>query len=161
MMAAAGIAYRCRMNDQVDSLAARGGRAVRGWVAARPLARGLCWALWLGLAAGAQAKTCEEVKDDIALSMDAAGLNGYSLQIVAGSTPLAGAKVVGRCEGGARKIVYRRFALPPSKTAVADAPPPEPAPRVAAPEPAPAPGPAPGPAPTPEIGRASCRERVS
>lgn len=127
----AGIAYRCWMNAGVDRLVVR----VR-WVGC------LGWLLCLGLASPAQAKTCEEVKADIAQSMDAAGLRGYSLQIVPAGTPLAGAKVVGSCAGGARKIAYRRFASPQAQPLVSEALSPP------APEPAPAASPAPAePAP--------------
>lgn len=147
MMAPAGIAYRGRMNAQLDPLVAPARARSLSKTLSR-LARGLCWVLWLGLGSSAQAKTCEEARDDIAQGMDAAGLRGYSLQIVPAGTPLAGAKVVGNCAGGSRKIVYRRFALRQAQPLVSEAPlppspEPAPSPAAAAPEPKPEPKPKP------------------
>lgn len=127
------------MNDSVDALVVRGHGLQRQ-------ARALFWGLLLGLGAGVHARTCEELKADIAEGMGAAGLRGYSLQIVPAGTPLAGAKVVGTCMGGARKVVYRRYALPQAQPLVSEAATPtaqEPSPELAA---APAPAPIAAPA---------------
>jgi hypothetical protein len=64
------------------------------------------------LAAGAQAQTpCDQLKAVLAARIDAAGARGYSLEAVPAGTPVpAGAKVIGTCEGGASKILYRREA---------------------------------------------------
>jgi outer membrane lipoprotein-sorting protein len=57
----------------------------------------------------AQAKACEELKTEIAAKLDQKGVKGYSLEIVAKDQDAAG-KVVGTCEGGAKKIVYQKGA---------------------------------------------------
>jgi hypothetical protein len=57
--------------------------------------------------AQAAAKPCEELKSEIAKKMDANGVKSYSLEIVT-KDAAAEAKVVGTCEGGTKKIVYRR-----------------------------------------------------
>jgi hypothetical protein len=62
------------------------------------------------LAAGAQAQTpCDQLKGVLAARIDAAGALGYNLETVPAGTPVPpGAKVVGTCEGGTSKILYRR-----------------------------------------------------
>ena len=53
------------------------------------------------------AKPCEELKSEIAAKLDGKGVTGYTLEIV--PTDQAGdKKVVGTCEGGAKKIVYTK-----------------------------------------------------
>ena len=54
------------------------------------------------LAAG---KPCEELKSEIAAKLDAKNVTGYVLDIVE-ADKVGDAKVVGSCEGGARKITY-------------------------------------------------------
>src|SRR5580700_7599064 len=75
--------------------------------------------VWLTIAAAfvvpasahAQApKACEELKTEIAAKLDAKGVKSYSLDIVAKDADVTDGKVVGTCEGGAKKIVYRRAA---------------------------------------------------
>jgi hypothetical protein len=58
------------------------------------------------------AKPCEELKSEIASKLDAKGVKSYSLEIVAKDQDVDG-KVVGTCEGGTKKIVYRRSAAAP------------------------------------------------
>ena len=53
------------------------------------------------------AKACDELKSDIATKLDDKGVKGYELTIVE-SDKVDEAKVVGRCDGGKRKIVYSR-----------------------------------------------------
>ena len=53
------------------------------------------------------AKDCEELKSEIAAKLDAKGVTGYSLEIVAQGTVI-GAQVVGRCEMGSKEILYVR-----------------------------------------------------
>ena len=55
------------------------------------------------------AKPCEELKSEIATKLDAKGVKGYSLEIVAKDQDAEG-KAVGTCEGGTKKIVYSRTA---------------------------------------------------
>jgi hypothetical protein len=52
-------------------------------------------------------KACEELKSEIAAKIDANGAKNYTLDIV----PTADVKdqtVVGSCEGGSKKIVYKK-----------------------------------------------------
>jgi hypothetical protein len=53
------------------------------------------------------AKPCEELKTEIAAKLDAKQVSGYTLEIVA-NDQVGDRKVVGSCEGGARKIVYQK-----------------------------------------------------
>jgi hypothetical protein len=62
------------------------------------------------------AKPCEELKSEIASKLDAKGVKSYSLEIVAKDQDAEG-KVVGTCEGGTKKIVYRRTATAPQTPA--------------------------------------------
>jgi len=50
---------------------------------------------------------CEQVKSEIAAKLDAKGVQGYTLDVVA-ADQVADQKVVGSCEGGTKKIVYKR-----------------------------------------------------
>ncbi|MBH9575492.1 DUF1161 domain-containing protein [Inhella proteolytica] len=61
------------------------------------------------LAGAAQAapKACEELKTEIAAKLDAKGVKGYTLDIVA-TDQVADQTVVGSCEGGSKKVVYKR-----------------------------------------------------
>lgn len=56
------------------------------------------------------AKPCEELKTEIAAKLDAKGVKGYSLEIVAKDADAGDGKVVGTCEGGTKKIVYKKGA---------------------------------------------------
>ena len=53
------------------------------------------------------AKACEELKTEIAAKLDTKKVTGYALDIVE-ADKVADAKVVGSCEGGAKKIVYTK-----------------------------------------------------
>jgi len=53
------------------------------------------------------AKACEELKSEIAAKLDAKGVKNYTLDIVAKDTDAEG-KSVGTCEGGTKKIMYKR-----------------------------------------------------
>ena len=76
-------------------------------------ARRLLWSiatLWLPVAALAQGSACDQLKATLAARIEATGVRGYSLEAVPAATPVpAGAKAIGNCEGGARKILYRRW----------------------------------------------------
>ena len=54
------------------------------------------------------AKACEELKTEIAAKLDAKGVKNYTLDIVAKDADAGDGKVVGTCEGGTKKIVYKR-----------------------------------------------------
>jgi hypothetical protein len=54
-------------------------------------------------------KGCEDLKSEIAGKIDAKGVKGYTLDIVPTADVKDGdGKVVGSCEGGNKKIVYKR-----------------------------------------------------
>jgi hypothetical protein len=58
----------------------------------------------------AQANACDQLKTTLAARIEATGVRGYSLEAVPAATPVpAGAKAIGNCEGGARKVLYRRW----------------------------------------------------
>ena len=64
--------------------------------------------LALGLSsAWAQVKPCEELKAEIAAKVEANGVKNYTLEIV-DTDKVGDGKVVGSCEGGAKKIVYTK-----------------------------------------------------
>ncbi len=54
------------------------------------------------------AKACEELKTEIAAKLDAKGVKNYTLDIVAKDADAGEAKVVGTCEGGKKKILYKK-----------------------------------------------------
>ncbi len=56
-------------------------------------------------------KPCEELKAEIAKKVEANGVKSYTLEIVAKDKEVDG-KVVGTCEGGAKKIVYSKTSTP-------------------------------------------------
>ncbi|MGD0858975.1 MAG: DUF1161 domain-containing protein [Terracidiphilus sp.] len=57
-------------------------------------------------------KPCEALKSEIAKKLDANNAKGYTLEIVPKDKDAEG-KVVGSCEGGTKKIVYRKASTPP------------------------------------------------
>jgi len=70
------------------------------------------------------AKPCEELKAEIAKKLEANGVKSYTLE----SVPTEKAegvegKVVGSCEGGMKKIVYRRGTASPQTPATEPAKP--------------------------------------
>ena len=69
----------------------------------------LLFALCAGLAnADAHAaKSCDELKMEIADKLDKKGVKGYVLAVVA-NDQVAEATVVGSCDGGTKKITYVR-----------------------------------------------------
>ena len=52
-------------------------------------------------------KPCEELKSEIDAKLQEKGVKGYTLEIVA-NEEVKDQKVVGSCEGGSKKIVYKR-----------------------------------------------------
>ena len=56
------------------------------------------------------AKPCEELSSEIGAKLEAAGVKGYTLDIAASDADEVGAKVVGTCNAGKGKILYRREA---------------------------------------------------
>ena len=53
------------------------------------------------------AKPCEELKSEIATKLDEKGVKNYTLDIVP-ADQVGDQKVVGSCEGGTKKVVYKR-----------------------------------------------------
>ena len=53
------------------------------------------------------AKSCEELKQEIAAKIEANGVQNYTLEIVP-NDQVNGRQVVGSCGGGTMKIVYER-----------------------------------------------------
>jgi len=60
-----------------------------------------------GSSSFAAGKACEELKSEIAAKLDAKNVTGYTLDIVE-TDKVGDAKVVGTCEGGAKKITYTK-----------------------------------------------------
>jgi Protein of unknown function (DUF1161) len=87
---------------------------------------GLAALLFVPACARAQgAKACEDLKTEIAAKLDAKGVKGYTLEVVAKDQDAEG-KAVGTCEGGTKKIMYRREAAAQKETtAQKDAPKPD------------------------------------
>ena len=72
-----------------------------------------------GSAHAQAAKPCEDLKSEIAQKLDAKGVKSYTLEIVAKDKDAEG-KVVGTCEGGTKKILYRREAASTETTPSAE-----------------------------------------
>lgn len=64
-------------------------------------------ALLLGTTTALAAKPCDELKSEIAAKLDGKGVKNYTLDAVA-SDQVGDQKVVGSCEAGTKKIVYKR-----------------------------------------------------
>ncbi len=54
------------------------------------------------------AKSCDELKSEIDAKIQSKGVKGYTLDVVAAADETEDGKVVGTCEGGSKKIVYKR-----------------------------------------------------
>lgn len=68
----------------------------------------LCFALLLALATPAlAAKDCEELKAEIEAKLKAKGVKAWTIDIVGKDEQKEG-RVVGTCDGGAKKLVYKR-----------------------------------------------------
>jgi hypothetical protein len=52
-------------------------------------------------------KSCEELKSEIEAKLQAKGVKNYSLEIVPNENVKEG-KVIGSCDGGTKKIAYKR-----------------------------------------------------
>lgn len=115
-------------------------------------------ALWMAATAHAQSNACDSLKEKLAARIESGGVRGYSLDISPASTPLpSGAKVIGTCDGGAFRLVYRRFAAA-RDAAATQVPPTEPAPTLKAKKIEPPPAPPPPPAAPPAATRPAVRE---
>jgi hypothetical protein len=82
--------------------------------------------------ARAEANACEQLKGRLAARIDPS-IRGYSLETVpAGAPTPPGAKVIGTCEAGARKLLFRRWSATPPSSGGASAAGPASAPQVIA-----------------------------
>jgi hypothetical protein len=70
--------------------------------------------------AQAAGKPCEDLKTEIAAKLDAKGVKDYTLDIVAKDKDSDGS-VVGTCEGGSKKIMYRKGSAAAPKDAAPEA----------------------------------------
>lgn len=62
----------------------------------------------LGSGALAAPKPCEELKQEIEVKIQAAGVPSYTLEIVANDEVHDQNMVVGSCDGGTKKIIYQK-----------------------------------------------------
>ncbi len=53
-------------------------------------------------------KPCEELKDEIEVKIQAAGVTTYTLEIVPNDEVEDQSMVVGSCDNGTRKIIYQK-----------------------------------------------------
>ena len=67
----------------------------------------LAFALLFAAAPALAAKSCDELKNEIEAKLKAKNVQGYSLEVVA-SADVKEQKVVGSCEAGNKKIVYKK-----------------------------------------------------
>jgi Protein of unknown function (DUF1161) len=65
-------------------------------------------ALMLAASPALARKDCEELKSEIDAKIKANGVSVYTLEIVPNDQVKDGDKVVGSCDGGTKKIVYKR-----------------------------------------------------
>jgi hypothetical protein len=66
------------------------------------------------LPATAQRKGCEELKTEIEAKIKANGVAAFTLEVAA-ADQVKDEKVVGSCDGGTKKIVYKRGDAPAKK----------------------------------------------
>lgn len=78
-------------------------------------------ALALGTAAftAHAGKDCTALKSEIEAKFQAKGVKGSSLEVV-DKADVGSGKVVGNCQGGAKRIVYTRGAASPARTSSSD-----------------------------------------
>jgi hypothetical protein len=53
-------------------------------------------------------KSCDDLKSEIAAKLDAKGVKGYTLTLATPEDAAKDGKVVGSCDGGRQRIVYKR-----------------------------------------------------
>lgn len=58
--------------------------------------------------AWAAPKPCEELREEIEVKIQAAGVSSYTLEIVANDEVEDSSMVVGSCANGTRKIIYQK-----------------------------------------------------
>lgn len=76
----------------------------------RGLGAALAVSMFWAASVRAQTPACDQLKASLAARIEATGVRGYSLDAVrAGSPAPSDAKVIGTCESGAYKVLYRRW----------------------------------------------------
>ena len=68
----------------------------------------LCMFLIYASSVSAAAKPCDELKSEIDAKLKAKGVKEYSLEIVPKEQVKEDKGVVGSCDGGTKKIIYKR-----------------------------------------------------
>jgi hypothetical protein len=79
---------------------------VRGDATMKSVVLAVCLCL-AATPAFAATKPCEELKSEIEAKLQANGVKGYTLEIVP-ADQVKDEKVVGSCDGGSKKITYKR-----------------------------------------------------
>ena len=64
--------------------------------------------LAFGLPVAAHAKPCDELKSEIDAKLKAKGVQNYTLEVAPKDAEAGDKTVVGRCNGGQNKILYKR-----------------------------------------------------
>lgn len=82
---------------------------MKGWMAAMLVLGMLSSSTW------ASPKSCEELKQEIEVKIQAAGVTSYTLEIVPNEEVEDDAMVIGTCDGGSRKVIYQRNDLTGSR----------------------------------------------
>ena len=111
----------------------------------------------LGAEAWAQSSACEQLKSTLSARFDASGVRGYVLEAVPADAPVPpDARVIGNCDAGRTRMLYRKGAGKPAVpaptvegAAAGRAAPAVPAAPPIAPQPAPQPARSPAPPPLP------------
>ena len=82
---------------------------MRGWTAVMLVLGMVSSSAW------AAPKSCEELKQEIEVKIQAAGVASYTLEIVPNEEVEDDAMVIGTCDGGSRKVIYQRNDLTGSR----------------------------------------------
>jgi Protein of unknown function (DUF1161) len=53
-------------------------------------------------------KSCDDLKSEIAAKLDAKGVKGYTLTVGSPEDAAKDGKIVGSCDGGRQRVVYKR-----------------------------------------------------
>ncbi len=67
----------------------------------------VCAALLISTPSFGASKPCEELKSDIEAKIQAKGVKDYKLEVIPNDQVKDG-KVIGTCEGGTKKIIYKK-----------------------------------------------------
>lgn len=82
---------------------------MKGWLAVALASIALSSNVW------AAPKSCAELKQEIEVKIQAAGVDSYTLEIVPSDEEAAdGSMVIGTCDNGSKKVIYQRNDFPGS-----------------------------------------------